>query len=311
MQGPVVVQPIWDASTIPIVVTDMSVDGDRAIIRYVNEAFTRMVGYRRDEIIGRTPHILHARQTDRLAFMELKAALGENRAGRATAYNQRKNGEVYLCDITAAPLLQDDGTATHAIAFEQEVEPGHTPWDRTTRSALGNGNPQPYFRPDAAARIKPIASDDPLHILAEWYRDQCGPRQVLLRDELDLRPFGPFLGSMFLAKKDQHGHWTIAVWGSKLCSLYGRNYTGTEPSRNTPRAYWEALHTAIEECHWERRPWFAPLELRTDGRNCLFDRLLLPMTSQADSQRVDQVLGIVKPRVNAEVDLPFATVPID
>ncbi|WP_321491310.1 PAS domain S-box protein [uncultured Desulfobacter sp.] len=97
------------------------ITGRDSTIEYVNQRFTEMTGYSRDEVIGKNPRILNSGETPKETYVQLWAALvkGESWSGEFT--NVRKNGQKYFEFAVITPLRDKDGTVTHFVAVKQDV----------------------------------------------------------------------------------------------------------------------------------------------------------------------------------------------
>jgi two-component system cell cycle sensor histidine kinase/response regulator CckA len=90
-------------------------------ILYVNDAFTRVTGYSREEAIGRTPRILQGPETDRAALADLHAALARGEPHRTELLNYAKAGIPYWIEIDITPVTDDTGAVTHFVSVERDV----------------------------------------------------------------------------------------------------------------------------------------------------------------------------------------------
>ena len=80
----------FDNSNEGIVITDSN-----SKIISVNKSFCRITGYRKDEIIGKTPAILNSGIHDRQFYENMWESLKNNNSWQGEIWNKRKNGEVY------------------------------------------------------------------------------------------------------------------------------------------------------------------------------------------------------------------------
>jgi len=111
MQDAVLVTEAW-----PI---DADEGGPR--ILYVNEAFERMTGYTRAEVIGQTPRILQGPRTQREELDKLRAALEQWQPVRVELVNYRKDGQEFLVDISISPVRDPDGKVVCWVAIQRDV----------------------------------------------------------------------------------------------------------------------------------------------------------------------------------------------
>ena len=99
-----------------IVITDLS-----GVIEYVNEAFCRVSGYSRDEVVGATPAILKSGRTPAATYRDLWDTLARGEPWRGEFVNRRKDGREYHETSLITPLREPDGRITHYLAVKSDV----------------------------------------------------------------------------------------------------------------------------------------------------------------------------------------------
>ncbi|HMX12890.1 MAG TPA: EAL domain-containing protein [Thauera aminoaromatica] len=99
-----------------IVITDTA-----GCILYVNEAFQRITGYARGEVLGRNPRILNGGLTPRATYEQMWATLLAGEVWRGEFHNVRKDGSAYLELATIAPIKDAGGTVTHYVAVKEDI----------------------------------------------------------------------------------------------------------------------------------------------------------------------------------------------
>ena len=91
------------------------------LVEYVNPSFTRITGYSAEEAIGRNCRFLLGSDTDQPALENIRAALRENKEGRALLRNYRKDGSQFWNDLLIAPVRDDNGVVTHYVGIQNDV----------------------------------------------------------------------------------------------------------------------------------------------------------------------------------------------
>ena len=104
-----------------IVITSTDLEAPGPVIEYVNPAFTRMTGYRLQEVLGRTPRMLQGPKTDRAVLDRLKAELKANGTFSGETVNYRKDGSAYVIQLVITPMRDDAGRFIHWLAVQRDV----------------------------------------------------------------------------------------------------------------------------------------------------------------------------------------------
>jgi diguanylate cyclase (GGDEF)-like protein/PAS domain S-box-containing protein len=90
-------------------------------IVHVNEAFTRITGYTRDEIIGKKPHILSSDYHDADFYIRLWNNVHKDGRWQGEIWNKRKNNECYPQWSTISALKDDRGAVTNYVCVFSDI----------------------------------------------------------------------------------------------------------------------------------------------------------------------------------------------
>jgi len=90
-------------------------------ILYVNDAFTRISGYPRAELIGQNIRILNRGELDQPGFEEIRSAIRERRPCTTTVRAYRKDGSPFWNEIWLAPVFDEAGKMTHFVTTQLDV----------------------------------------------------------------------------------------------------------------------------------------------------------------------------------------------
>ena len=99
-----------------IVITDT--DG---IIIDVNETFTTMTGYSREEVIGENPRLLKSGKQTSTFYENMWMTLQEEGHWHGELWNHKKNGETFIEMKTISAVQNEDNITTHYVALGNDI----------------------------------------------------------------------------------------------------------------------------------------------------------------------------------------------
>jgi len=105
-----------EQSPVLVIVTDLN-----GSIEYVNEAFTKVTGYTKEEAIGKNPRILKSGQTKRSVYYELWKTISSGKEWEGEWINRKKNGELYWESVSITPIHDESGKITNYVAVKQDI----------------------------------------------------------------------------------------------------------------------------------------------------------------------------------------------
>ena len=105
-----------EQSSESIVITDLVPQ-----ITYVNDGFTRITGFTREEVVGRDPSFLASGRTPDSVYREMWAELRAGRPWKGELVNRRKDGSELVESTVISPIRQADGRVTHYVAVKENV----------------------------------------------------------------------------------------------------------------------------------------------------------------------------------------------
>lgn len=107
------------ATRMPMIITDPR-EPDNPIV-FVNDAFSKLTGYAREEILGRNCRFLQGPQTDPQDVARIRSAIERRVPIELELLNHRKDGSVFWNRLLVSPVFSDDGELTYFFASQFDV----------------------------------------------------------------------------------------------------------------------------------------------------------------------------------------------
>ena len=107
------------ATRMPMIITDPR-QHDNPII-FVNDAFCRLTGYGREEIVGRNCRFLQGPKTDRDDVARIRMAVAARQKIEIAIYNYRKDGSGFWNQLLLAPVKDASGETAYFFASQYDV----------------------------------------------------------------------------------------------------------------------------------------------------------------------------------------------
>lgn len=108
-----------EAANTGILITDARLP-DHPII-YVNEAFQRITGYFKEEILGKNCRFLQGEGTDRVRVAALREAIAQCRPFQIELENYRKDGAQFCNHLYVSPVFDANGELTNYVGIQNDV----------------------------------------------------------------------------------------------------------------------------------------------------------------------------------------------
>lgn len=100
--------------------SEPTIDPDPLTI-FVNDAFEKRTGYTKEEIIGKSPRILHGPNTQKSELKRIRDAISDWQPVCAELINYKKNGEEFWLELDIVPITDKTGCYTHWVSIERDI----------------------------------------------------------------------------------------------------------------------------------------------------------------------------------------------
>ncbi len=112
---------ITNASDAVMITEAAPIDDPGPRIVYVNDAFTKMTGYSKNEVTGKSPRFLQGPLTSREGLNRIRKTLIAGEPCEIELINYKKNGEKFWLNMAIAPVADNTGKITHFISIQRDV----------------------------------------------------------------------------------------------------------------------------------------------------------------------------------------------
>jgi PAS domain S-box-containing protein len=112
-------QKLWlavEQNPIAIFITNLKVE-----IEYVNQCFTEMTGYSREDVMGKNPRILKSGYTNQETYREMWAKILQGEVWTGELNDRCKDGREIAVWSKISPVRQADGRITHYLAIQEDI----------------------------------------------------------------------------------------------------------------------------------------------------------------------------------------------
>lgn len=107
---------VFESTLEGVIITDTS-----SRIVSTNEAFTRITGYRQEEVLGKTPAILHSGRHTPEFYKEMWDTVHKTGSWRGEVWNRRKNGELYPQWLTISTVQSASSKPQYYVGVFSDV----------------------------------------------------------------------------------------------------------------------------------------------------------------------------------------------
>jgi PAS domain S-box-containing protein len=107
------------ATEMSFTITDPRMPDDPLV--WVNPSFTRLTGYRLDEVVGRNCRLLQGPNTDRAAIHRIGEALRRCEPITEVLLNYRRDGTAYWNQVSISPVTDGSGKVVNFVGVQNDV----------------------------------------------------------------------------------------------------------------------------------------------------------------------------------------------
>ena len=93
---------------------------DGSIIE-VNDAFTEITGYSREEALGQNPRLLKSGRHDQAYYQQMWRGMAQTGIWVGENWNRRKNGEIYAQTQKVSTVRDEQGKALHYVSLFSDI----------------------------------------------------------------------------------------------------------------------------------------------------------------------------------------------
>ncbi|KAM3114589.1 PAS domain S-box protein [Phormidesmis sp. 146-33] len=203
-------------------------------IIYVNQAFTRMMGYAPDQVVGKTPRILQGANTDWGILQQIRTALKKWEPSLVELVNYHKDGSEVWVELSMFPVTDQIGQYTYWVGLQRDVTQR-----KKTEEALQRQNLRSQLFADVTLKIR-----QSLHLEEILQTTVTEVRNLLQADRVLINRLSP----------DGTGTVTHEAVSPGWHSLIGGTYKTELLLPGHPQTDYRSVVQAVEDIEQEASP---------------------------------------------------------
>ena len=99
----------------------VAITDKRGVITYVNEKFCSISKFRRDQLVGKTHHIVSSGVHDREFFVAMWEQISSGETWEGEICNRASDGTLYWVNTTIVPFIGEDGLPIRYVAVRYDI----------------------------------------------------------------------------------------------------------------------------------------------------------------------------------------------
>ncbi len=141
----------------------------RGIITYVNDAFCKISGYNRDELIGKNHNIVRHPDNPKEIFKEIWHTIKkEKKIWKGIVRNRAKNGKSYYVDSMIMPITDENGDILEYISLRHDVTEIMNPQKQLINAIKNFTNPiLVYIKLDRYEDMEEFYDNDTIELIQD------------------------------------------------------------------------------------------------------------------------------------------------
>lgn len=116
-----VYKKIIDSSFEGVIIAESKTDKSMPDIIYSNDAFAKIIGYSKEELIGRQPNIMAGAETNLNDLIRIGECLQNEEPGIFELINYKKNGDKFWSHFSLTPIFDEHHTCTHWVSSTKDI----------------------------------------------------------------------------------------------------------------------------------------------------------------------------------------------
>lgn len=112
---------LLESMTESILLTTADLKSPGPYIVYVNPAFEKMTGWKKEEVIGENPRLLQGPKTDYSIFHDLEPTLEQGKVWSGRTVNYKKDGSGFYMEWSIAPIRDKHNNIIQYLAVQRDV----------------------------------------------------------------------------------------------------------------------------------------------------------------------------------------------